>query len=74
MSWTRRIALCCPRRAAVVWAILLAGLAFALVGPTQPALAATITVNTATDEDTSNATCSLREAIKAANTDAAYNG
>jgi len=40
----------------------------------MPAYAAGIVVNTATDEDTANANCSLREAIIAANTDAAYNG
>ncbi|MFN8381038.1 MAG: sortase [Anaerolineales bacterium] len=39
-----------------------------------PAYAAGIVVNTAVDEDTNNANCSLREAIIAANTDAAYNG
>jgi CSLREA domain-containing protein len=39
-----------------------------------PAYAASILVNTAIDEDTNNASCSLREAIIAANTDAAYNG
>lgn len=36
--------------------------------------AATITVNTAVDEDTANGVCSLREAIVAANTNAAYRG
>jgi CSLREA domain-containing protein len=35
---------------------------------------AVINVNTASDEDVDNATCSLREAIIAANTDTAYNG
>ncbi|MBV6394206.1 MAG: hypothetical protein KPEEDBHJ_03458 [Anaerolineales bacterium] len=39
-----------------------------------PAYAAGILVNTAVDEDTNNANCSLREAIIAANTNAAYNG
>ncbi|RLT37144.1 MAG: CSLREA domain-containing protein [Chloroflexi bacterium] len=36
--------------------------------------AANITVNTFADEDTDNASCSLREAIKAANNDTAYQG
>jgi CSLREA domain-containing protein len=39
-----------------------------------PAHAASITVNTTLDEDVTNSACSLREAITAANTDAAYNG
>lgn len=42
--------------------------------PTPVAHAASITVNTIVDEDTANANCSLREAIIAANTDAAYGG
>ena len=36
--------------------------------------AATIVVDTAADEDLQNASCSLREAIVAANTNASYNG
>jgi CSLREA domain-containing protein len=40
----------------------------------SPVLANTITVTTTVDEDVNNAECSLREAIIAANTDAAYNG
>ncbi|MBN8526514.1 MAG: CSLREA domain-containing protein, partial [Planctomycetes bacterium] len=40
----------------------------------QPAYAAGIVVNTAVDEDVDNGTCSLREAITAANTNAAYRG
>jgi len=39
-----------------------------------PVFAAGITVNTVTDEDGTGANCSLREAITAANTDAAYGG
>ncbi|MFV8819789.1 IPTL-CTERM sorting domain-containing protein [Haliea sp. E17] len=39
-----------------------------------PAYAATITVNVGSDEDAANGSCSLREAIIAANTDADYNG
>lgn len=42
---------------------------------TLPALVqADIVVNTASDEDTNNASCSLREAITAVNTQANYNG
>ena len=44
------------------------------VMPVQPARAAGIIVNTAVDEDTNNGSCSLREAITAANNNAAYNG
>ena len=40
----------------------------------SPAYAAGIVVTTLVDEDTNNASCSLREAIIAANTDSAYNG
>ncbi len=36
--------------------------------------AATITPDVLTDEDTNNASCSLREAVTAANTDGDYNG
>ncbi len=42
--------------------------------PVTAARAATITVNILTDENTNNLNCSLREAIIAANTDAAYRG
>ena len=35
---------------------------------------ADVTVNTTVDEDVDNGSCSLREAIKAANTNASYNG
>lgn len=39
-----------------------------------PLSAATLTVNTSADEDLNNASCSLREAIVAANNNADYNG
>ena len=42
--------------------------------PASPAFAASITVNTTIDENTNNASCSLREAIIAANNNASYNG
>ncbi len=42
--------------------------------PTPVVHAATITVTTLVDEDVANGFCSLREAIVAANTNAAYNG
>ncbi len=51
-------------------ATLIAGLAWT-VWPASPAYAATITVNTTTDENNSDGDCSLREAIIAANTNAA---
>jgi CSLREA domain-containing protein len=47
--------------ALVVWGLLFAYLS-------SPAWAETITVTTTTDEQTTNGTCSLREAIEAANT------
>jgi CSLREA domain-containing protein len=53
----------------------LAILALAMVAlPVMPASAATITVNTTLDDNANNALCSLREAIIAANNNAAYNG
>jgi CSLREA domain-containing protein len=52
--------------------VLLAALVAGLLS--GPALAATITVNVANDENVDNGNCSLREAIVAANTNAAYNG
>jgi LPXTG-site transpeptidase (sortase) family protein len=57
----------------ILYAFLLAGLLLASM-EVQPVYAASIVVNTATDEDLNNGTCSLREAMIAANTDAAYNG
>jgi len=42
--------------------------------PQQAVFAAAIVVNTLVDEDVNNGTCSLREAITAANTNAAYRG
>lgn len=56
---------------------LLALLLPALAVVPQPEVARAaggIEVNTATDEDTNNGNCSLREAIIASNTDADYNG
>jgi CSLREA domain-containing protein len=40
----------------------------------KPAQAATITVNTNVDDSTANSNCTLREAITAANTNAAVDG
>jgi len=56
--------------------ILLILLVLFLEGATHisPVSANTITVTTTVDEDVGNSACSLREAIIAANTDAAYNG
>jgi CSLREA domain-containing protein len=53
--------------------ILLFNFLFGTLG-VQTAQAAGIMVNTATDEDVNNSSCSLREAIIAANTNNAYNG
>src|SRR5918994_183346 len=50
-------------------ALLVWGLLFAYLS--SPAWASTITVTTTTDEQTTNGTCSLREAIEAANTNTA---
>ena len=55
--------------AALGAAFLLWGLVLAYAS--SPAWAETITVNTTTDEQTTNGTCSLREAIEAANTNTA---
>ncbi len=44
------------------------------IGGNLSANAATITVNTTVDEDNTGVNCSLREAIEAAKTDAAYGG
>jgi CSLREA domain-containing protein len=52
--------------ASVGAALLVWGLLFAYLS--SPAWAETITVTTTTDEQTTNGTCSLREAIEAANT------
>ena len=51
---------------------VLAATAFLLLGPA--AAAATITVSTADDEVNGDGDCSLREAVRAANTDAAVDG
>ena len=56
--------------ALLVVLLLLAG----LLVPTRAAYAATITVTTTADEFGNGAGCSLREAIQAANTDAAFGG
>ncbi len=48
--------------------------AFILLGAFAPANGALITVNTTTDEVTTNASCSLREAVSSANTDTAVGG
>ena len=53
---------------------MLAGALALQAGFGQPAHAATITVNTTADEFGTGAGCSLREAIQAANTDAAFGG
>lgn len=53
---------------------LMAAVAAALLVLASPALAATIEVNTATDENGSGDRCSLREAIRSANTDAPFGG
>ncbi len=52
----------------------LAALAAAWLGGMGLGAAATITVTTAADEDFANGVCSLREAVRAAVTDAAYRG
>jgi CSLREA domain-containing protein len=54
--------------------IVLGVVALALVVGPAAAQAATITPDINTDEDTPNASCSLREAVTAANTDGNYNG
>jgi CSLREA domain-containing protein len=60
----------------VLHLILIAGMLamFVAARPSQQVYASGIVVNTATDEDVDNSDCSLREAIIAANTDAAYRG
>src|SRR6476659_9651578 len=45
-----------------------------LAGLASTARAAAIMVNTTADDDGSGTTCSLREAVKAANTDTPYGG
>ncbi|MBI4787134.1 MAG: CSLREA domain-containing protein [Chloroflexi bacterium] len=65
------------QRAHVARLFLIAALLLALMfglAPTPVAHAAGITVNTTADEYGSGASCSLREAIQAANTDAAFGG
>ncbi|MEO8458513.1 MAG: CSLREA domain-containing protein [Chloroflexota bacterium] len=55
-------------------ALLALGGAMLVAWPGTAHGAATIVVNTTTDEDVSNGTCSLREAIIAANTNVNHNG
>lgn len=74
MADTRGVLVSILHRPLILFAVVMASLVSGALGPARPALAATITVDTATDENTNNAACSLREAITAANTDAAYNG
>lgn len=54
--------------------LIVALMAFASVFTAAPALAATIKVNTTSDEYGTGAACSLREAISAAESDAAFGG
>ncbi|MFN8526829.1 MAG: CSLREA domain-containing protein [Chloroflexota bacterium] len=54
---------------------LLAGLLLVLLAPADGAQAATIQVTTSADENNTNlSACSLREALVAANTNAAFGG
>lgn len=53
---------------------LAAGLFLAVLSLPRPASAATITVDTETDEWNTGTGCSLREAVQAANTDTAFGG
>ncbi|MBL8095500.1 MAG: CSLREA domain-containing protein [Anaerolineales bacterium] len=63
-----------PSRTQPAWrpavALLLALATAWSVGPSAPAAAATLTVTTTADELNSDGDCSLREAVRAANTDA----
>jgi CSLREA domain-containing protein len=54
--------------------LLAATLVLGVVAQPGAAHAATITVNTPADEDGAGGNCSLREAVQAANTDAAFGG
>ena len=54
--------------------LLVSGFLSLTILPFETAHAATITVNTLNDEDVANGNCSLREAITAANNNAAYRG
>jgi CSLREA domain-containing protein len=58
---------------AVVWAVAIAALA-TVVGGLSPAQAGAIAVTTTLDEHNNSAPCSLREAIRSANTDLAIGG
>jgi CSLREA domain-containing protein len=57
------------RRAVLLFTIVLAVMAVEMVE--RPAYAATITVNSTADTEANDGVCTLREAIKAANTDTA---
>ena len=61
------------RRMTFTCLLLTLFLSIALI-PIEVAQAAAIAVNTLTDEDVANSSCSLREAITAANNNAAYHG
>src|SRR5215207_264668 len=56
------------------WAAIAIIAMLLVVLPVAPAFAASITVNVTNDENVNNASCSLREAIIAANNNASYNG
>lgn len=62
-----------PLRSFAAAALVPAALTIALALTAAPAAAASITVNTVSDFDTTDGFCSIREAILAANTDAAHN-
>src|SRR5215470_14471426 len=62
------------RSPALVVAVALGMLASMIIAPSAARGAAMIVVNTPVDEDADNTSCSLREAIIAANTDASYHG
>ncbi|CAN5612809.1 hypothetical protein BH20CHL6_BH20CHL6_14420 [soil metagenome] len=63
-----------PTSAARLRVPLLIGIVGASLGVASPAAAATITVNTTADELNTDSDCSLREALRAANTNAAVSG
>ncbi len=70
MTWTGRFGTPASLLAAMALTLTMAALLL-LAAFARPALAATITVNTTADDTTNNGNCSLREAVIAANTDAA---
>ncbi|MFN8524589.1 MAG: CSLREA domain-containing protein [Chloroflexota bacterium] len=62
-------------RSSYLLGALLAGLLLVLLAPADGAQAATIQVTTSADENNTNlSACSLREALVAANTNAAFGG